>query len=140
MDKHYLIWPTFVCINRQIQNFITLQSRIKICLRRYEKIWLAVLLLSVHAKLKWTKLLYANHEACANQLLVSMLVSFILTQSANQCQLDCIRDGCTILQLRVSQLAKTNLARLRIWFCHTSNEVNQIAKLRVMSLLVDKEN
>ena len=43
--------PIFVCINRQIQNFILLQSRIKICSRRYEKIWLAVLLLSLHVKL-----------------------------------------------------------------------------------------
>ena len=41
----------FVCINRQIQTFILLQSRKKICLRRYEKTWLAVLLLSLHVKL-----------------------------------------------------------------------------------------
>ena len=34
--------------------------------------------------------------------------------------------------------AKTNLAPLRIWFCHTFSKVDQIAKLRVMSLLVDK--
>ena len=44
MDVHYPIWPIFVCINRQTHNFILLQSRIKICLKRYEKIWLAVLL------------------------------------------------------------------------------------------------
>ena len=51
LDVHYLNWPIFVCINRQIQNFIPVQSRIKICLRRYEKIWLAVFLLSLHVKL-----------------------------------------------------------------------------------------
>ena len=43
--------PIFVCINRQIQNFIPLWSRIKICLKRYEKIWLAVLRVSIHVKL-----------------------------------------------------------------------------------------
>ena len=41
----------FVRINRQIQNFITLQSRMKVYWRRYEKIWLVVLLLSLHVKL-----------------------------------------------------------------------------------------
>ena len=85
------------------------------------------------------KLLYVNHETCANQLLLSKLVSFIPTQCVNQCQLDCIRDGSTILQLRGSQLAKTNLAPLRIWFCHTFNKLDQIAKLSVMLLLVDKK-
>ena len=35
-------------------------------------------------------------EACANQLLVSMLVSFIPTQCANQCLLDCILMGVRI--------------------------------------------
>ena len=44
----------------------------------------------------------------------------------------------TTLKLKDSQLAKTNLAPLRIWFCPTSNKVDQIAKLRVISLLVDK--
>ena len=107
-------------------------------LRRYEKIWLAVLLLSLHVKQLWKKLLYAKHQTCANQLLVSLLASCIPTQCANQCQLDCLRDGTTILELRDSQLAKTNLAPLRIWFCHAFNKVDQIAKLRVMSLLVDK--
>ena len=67
-----------------------------------------------------------------------MLVSFIPTQCVSQFQLDCIRDGSTILELRDSQLAKTNLAPLRIRFCHTFNEVDQIEKVRVMSLLVDK--
>ena len=71
-----------------------------------------------------------NHQTCANQLSVSMLVSFIPTPCVNQCQLDCIRDGSTILKLRDSQLAKTNLAPLRRWFCHTFNKVDQIAKLR----------
>ena len=70
--------------------------------------------------------------------IVGMLVSFVPTQCANQCQLDCIRAGSTILKLRDSQLAKTNLAPLRIWFCHSINKVDQIAKLRAMSLLVDK--
>ena len=59
------------------------------------------------------KLLYANHQTCAYQLLVSMLVSFFPTQCVNQCQLDCIRNGSTILKLRDSQLAKTNLAPSR---------------------------
>ena len=68
-----------------------------------------------------------------------MLVSFIPTQCANQCQLDCMRDRSTVLKLGDSQLAKTNLAPLRLWFCHTFNEVNQIAKLRVLSLLVDEK-
>ena len=117
----------FFCINRQIQNFIPLQNRIKICLRRYEKISLAVLLLSLHVKLWWMKLLYANHQTCANQMFVSMLVSFIPTQCVNQCLLDCIRDGSTILKLRGSQLAKTNLTPLRIWFCRIFNKVDQIA-------------
>ena len=85
------------------------------------------------------KLLHANHQTCENQLLVSMLVSYIPTQCANQCLLDCIHDGSTILKLRDSQLAETNLAPLRIWFCHTFNKVDQIAKLRVMSLLVNKK-
>ena len=85
------------------------------------------------------KLLIANHQTCANQLLVSMLVSFILTQCVNHCQLGCIRDGTTILKLRGSQLAKTNPAPLRKWFCHSFNKVNQIAKVRVISLLVDKK-
>ena len=61
--------------------------------------------------------------------------------SYSMCQLmptDCERDGSTILKPRDSQLAKTNLAPLRIWFCHTFNKVDQIAQLRVMSLLVDK--
>ena len=66
-----------------------------------------------------------------------MRVSFFPTQGVNQCQLDCIRNGSTILKLGDSQLAKTNLAPLRIGFCHTFNKVNQIAKLRVMLLLVD---
>ena len=82
--------------------------------------------------------LYANHQTCANQLLVSMLVSFIPTQCVNQCQLDCIRDGSTILKLRDSQLAKTNLAPLRIRLCRIFNKVDQIAKSRVISVLVDK--
>ena len=77
-------------------------------------------------------------QTCANQLLVSMLVSFNPTPCANQCQLDCIRNGSTILKLRHSQLAKTNLAHFRIWFCHTFNEVDHIAIFRVMSQLVDK--
>ena len=128
----------FVCTNRQIQKFIFLQSRIKICFGRYEKIWLVVLLLFLHAKLQLTRVLYANHQTCANRLLVSMLVRFISTQCVNHCLLDCIRDGSTILKLRDSQLAKTNLAPLRKWFRRTSNKVDQIAELRVMSLLVDK--
>ena len=66
--------------------------------------------------------------------------SFIPTQCVNQCHLGCIRDGTTILKLRDSQLAKINLAPLRIWFCHTFNKVDQIAKLRIISLLVDKKN
>ena len=84
------------------------------------------------------KILYANRQICANQLLVSMLFSFVPTQCAKHCLLDCIRDGSTILELRDSQDAKAILAPWRILFCHTFNEVNQIAKLRVMSLLVDK--
>ena len=44
----------------------------------------------------------------------------------------------TILKLRDSQLAKTNLAPLRIWFSHAFNEIGQVAKLRITSLLVDK--
>ena len=84
------------------------------------------------------KIFYANHQTGANQLLASMLVSFAPTQCANQCQLGCIRDGSTILKLGDSQLAKTNITPLRIWFCHTFNKVGQIAKVRVMSLLVDK--
>ena len=87
----------------------------------------SIAVLSLHVKLYWMTLLYANHQTCANQLLVSMLVSFIPTQSANQCLPDCIRDGSTILKLGDSQLAKTNLAPLRIWFCHTFSEVGQIA-------------
>ena len=71
-------------------------------------------------------------------ILVSMPVSFIPTQCANQCLLHCLRDGSTILKLRGSQLAKTNLAPLRIRFFRTFNEVGHIAKSRVMSLLVDK--
>ena len=62
--------------------------------------------------------------------------------SNSMCQptlLDCIRDGSTILKLRDSQLAKTNLAPLKIWFCHTFNTVDQIANFRVISLLVDKK-
>ena len=59
-------------------------------------------------------------------------------QCANQSLLDCIRDGSTILKLGDSQLAETNLAPLRIWFCDSFNEVGQNAGLRVMSLLVDK--
>ena len=50
-------------------------------------------------ELYWMKLLYANHQTCANQLLVSMLVSFIPTQCANQCLVDCIRHESTILKL-----------------------------------------
>ena len=50
MDVHYLIWLIFVGIYRQIQSFILLQSRIKICWRRYEKIWFVVLLLSLHVE------------------------------------------------------------------------------------------
>ena len=85
------------------------------------------------------KILYANHQTCANHLLASMLVSFIPTQCVNQCQLGCIHDGSTILKLRDSQLAKTNLAPSRIWFCHIFNGVDQIAKMRLMLLLVDKK-
>ena len=44
----------------------------------------------------------------------------------------------TILKPRDSQLAKTNPAPLRKWFCRIFNKVNQSAKLRVMLLLVDK--
>ena len=60
------------------------------------------------------EILYANHQTCANQLLVSMVVSFIPTQYVNQCLLDCIRDGSTMQKPRDSQLVKTNLAPLRI--------------------------
>ena len=79
-----------------------------------------------------------NHQVCANQLLVSMLVSFIPTQSANQCLLDCKRDGSTILKPRDSQLAKTNPAPLRIWLSRIFNKVDGSAELSVMLLLVDK--
>ena len=79
-----------------------------------------------------------NYQTCANQLLVCMLVSFIPTQLANQCLLDCLRDGSTILKQRDSQRAKRNLAPLRILFCQTLQQSWQIAKLRVMSLMVDK--
>ena len=48
--------------------------------------------------------------------------------------------GETIMRLIDSQLATTNLALLRIWFCHTFSKVDQIAKLRVISQLVDKNN
>ena len=130
----------FVSINQQIQKFVLLQSRLKICWRRYEKIWLVVFLLSLHEKLQSVKVLYANHQTCANQLLVSMLVSFIATHCVNQCLLHCRRNGSTILKPRNSQLAETNLAPLILWFCRTFNEVNQNAKLRVMSLLVYKIN
>ena len=92
-------------------------------------IGLVVLPLSLHAKLWLTRLLYANDQTCANQLLVSMLVSFIPTQCVNQCHLACIRDRNTILKLRDSQLTKTNIAPLRIWFCHIFNKVDQIAKI-----------
>ena len=68
----------------------------------------------------------------------TMLVSFILTQCVNHCQLGCIRDGSTTPKPRDSQLAKANLAPLRIWLCRNFNKVDQIAKLRVISLLVDK--
>ena len=71
-------------------------------------------------------------------IIVSMVVIILPTQCANQSLLDCIRVGSTILKLTNSQLAKTNLAPLRLWFRHTFNEVGRIAKLRVMSLLVDK--
>ena len=67
-----------------------------------------------------------------------VLVSFIPTQCANQCLLDCIRDGSTILKPRDSQLAKTNPGPLRIWLCRIFNKSDQSAKLRVMLLLVDK--
>ena len=85
------------------------------------------------------KLLYANHQTCTNHLLVSMLVSFIPTQCVNQYLLDCKRDGSTILKPRDSQLVKTNLAPLRIWFCRIFNRVDQIVELRVLLLLVDKK-
>ena len=67
-----------------------------------------------------------------------MLVSFIPTQCAKQCLLNCIRDGSTILETSDSQLAKTNPAPLRIWLCRIFNKVDQSAKLRVMLLLVEK--
>ena len=51
LDVDYLIWPIIVCKNWQIPSLILLQSRIKICLRRYEKIWLVLLLFSLHVKL-----------------------------------------------------------------------------------------
>ena len=44
-------YPIVACISRQVQNFIPLQSRIKIWWKRYEEICLAVLLLSLHVKL-----------------------------------------------------------------------------------------
>ena len=44
-----------------------------------------------------------------------MVVSLIPTQCVNQCLLDCIRAGRTILKSRDSQLAKTNLAPLGTW-------------------------
>ena len=62
------------------------------------------------------------------------------TQCVNQCLLDCIRDASTILKPIDSQLVKTNPAPLRIWLCRIFNKVDQSAKLRVMLLLVDKEN
>ena len=74
------------------------------------------------------KFLYADHQTCVNQLLVSMLVTFIPTQCVNQCLLDCIRDESTILKLKGSQLAETNLAPLRIWFCRIFNKVDRSAK------------
>ena len=67
-----------------------------------------------------------------------MLVSSIPSQCANQCLLDCTRDGSTILKLKCSQLDKTNLAPLRMWFCRIFNKVDRSAKLRVMLQLVDK--
>ena len=128
-----------ICLHKSTDSkFYPFTEWNKDCLRRYEKIWLAVLLLSLHVRRWWVKLIYPNHQTCANHLLVSKLVSFIPTRYANQCQLDCMRDGGTILKLRDSQLARTNLAPLRKWFCHNINEVSQIAKLRVMSILVDK--
>ena len=41
-----------ICLQKSTDSkFIPLQSRIKVCLKRYEKIWLAGLILSLHVKL-----------------------------------------------------------------------------------------
>ena len=82
-----------ICLHKSTDSkFHPFTELVKDLLEKYEKIWLAVLLLSLHVKLEWMKLLDANHQFCANQLLVSMQVSFIPTQCANPYQLDCLRD------------------------------------------------
>ena len=120
-------------MNQQNQSFNLLLKATKTCWRRFVKIWLVVPPLFLHAKQWLTRLLSANQRMCANQLSVQRPANSIPIQCVNEYQLDCIRDGNTIVKLKDSQLARTNLAPLRIWLCHTFNKLDQIAKLRVMS-------
>ena len=48
---HFRIWQKFVSASLPVQNFIPLLKRIKACCKRFEEIWLVVLLSSSHVKL-----------------------------------------------------------------------------------------
>ena len=58
----------FACINQQIQSFTLLLEATKTCWRRFVKLWLLVHRLSLHAKLRLTKVLSTKQRICACQM------------------------------------------------------------------------
>ena len=71
-------------------------------------------------------------------LLLSIVVNLLPTQSVSECPLVFIIDGSATVTLNNSRPAKTNLPFWRTFLLKFINERDQIEKLMVISLLVDK--
>ena len=128
---HFRIWQLFVSTNLPVPISIHLLKSIKTCWKRFEKIWLVVLLSSSHVKLMSMKLPSEIQELPANLLLILMQISFFPILCVSPCQQDCKCVGNMTQNVIGVNLNKTNPETLRTWFCHISKDKNLTVKLMV---------
>ena len=103
---YYENWPNFVYINLQTQNSIPWQRQIKTCWRKFEKMFLEVMLLFLLAKRFLMKISFESLQTYANQLLGLMLAYYIRIRRANPCPWVFIRIRISIQRQVDSDLDK----------------------------------
>ena len=121
-----------ICLHKSTTaKFYPFTETIRTCCKRFEKIWLVVLLSSSHVKLWSMKLLSGIQEIFVNLSLALTQVSCILILCASPCQQDYTRDGNMTQNLIDLYFNRTNPETLRTWLCHISEDKDLSVKLRV---------
>ena len=137
---HYQTWPRFVYTNLQIPKFIPSRSKMKTCLRNFEKMFMVVLLSFLHAQHLLMKLLFQSWQTYSNQLLGLMLANYIHSWYVNPpCLPVFIRVEISIQRQKDSHLDKARPVSLKVWPRPFFNAQDQIAKARASIQQADRK-